>query len=103
MPRGLRGDAAGSCAAGRPGVNNPMSTLTVELPEEDLQFLKTWTQAKGTSVEAWVAHQAKHLREATGRRLHPHVEAATGILPDDGRDYREYREEYLEYLEAKHR
>jgi len=80
-----------------------MSTLTVELPEEDLQFLKTWTHAMGTSVEAWVAHQARHLRETTTRPVHPHVEAATGILPDDGRDYSEYRKEYLEYLEEKHR
>lgn len=80
-----------------------MSTLTVELPEEDLQFLKSWTQAKGTSVEAWVAHQARHLRESTTQPLHPHVVAVTGIIPDDGRDYSDYRREYHEHLEEKYR
>jgi hypothetical protein len=76
-----------------------MSTLTVELPEEDLQFLRQWTKSQGTSAEAFLAKQAQVLRESSLKTLHPHVVAATGIFPSD----LDIREAYLDAMEEKHR
>lgn len=85
------------------GVVLRMANLTVPMPEEDLQFLVQWTAALGTSAEAWVADYARNLREAADRGTHAHVIAATGVLPDDGKDYSDYRERHLDSLEEKHR
>lgn len=79
-----------------------MASLTVPIPEEDLQFLVQWTAALGTSAEAWVADYARNLREAADRGIHPHVLAACGVLPDDGKEYKDYREEHLKALEEKY-
>jgi hypothetical protein len=74
-----------------------MSTITVPLPEEDLKFLRSYTSAQGTSAEAFLARQARNLREHLQRPLPPKVLAASGIIaPGAG------EEEYREHLEKKH-
>ncbi len=76
-----------------------MSTLTIDLPEEDLLYLKTWTASQGKSVENWVADQARALRQSASRPLHLHVEDVIGILPAD----LDGKAAYGDYLEKKYR
>lgn len=57
-----------------------MSTITIPLPDEDLSFLRAYSDAHGTSAEAFLARQARNLRERLQRPLHPEVEAASGII-----------------------
>jgi hypothetical protein len=48
-----------------------------------LNFLRAYTSAQGTSVEAFLARQARNLREHLQRPLHPEVTEATGIIAQD--------------------
>ena len=74
-----------------------MSTITVPLPDEDLRFLRSYTSALGTSAEAFLAQQARNLREHLQRPLPPEVSKASGIIaPDAG------EREYRAHLEKKH-
>ena len=57
-----------------------MSTITIPLPDEALQFLRAYSQPHGTSAEAFLAQQARNLREHLQRPLEPEVEAASGII-----------------------
>jgi hypothetical protein len=57
-----------------------MSTLTVPMPEEDLEFLRAYSEAQGTSAEALLARQARSLREQLQRPVHPAVTFASGII-----------------------
>jgi hypothetical protein len=76
-----------------------MSTITVPLPDEDLDFLRAYTSAHGTSAEAFLARQARNLREHLQRPLHPDVVAASGIV-SPGIDA---RVAHHGHLEAKHK
>jgi len=75
-----------------------MSTITVPLPDEDLTFLRAWSEKQGTSAEEFLARQARNLREHLQRPVHPDVAAATGIIPPDI----DAEKEYHEYLEKKY-
>jgi hypothetical protein len=57
-----------------------MSTLTIPIPEEDLAFLRAYSEAQGTSAEALLARQARSLREHLQKPVHPVVKAASGII-----------------------
>ncbi len=74
-----------------------MSTITIPLPEEDLTFLRAYSQARGTSAEAFLARQAHNLREQMQRPLHGAVEVASGIIAPEIAG----REAHREYLERK--
>jgi hypothetical protein len=74
-----------------------MSTITIPLPEEDLDFLRRYTKAQGSSAEEFLARQARNLREHLERPLPPVVSSATGILAP-GFDQRQHRD----YLEKRH-
>ena len=75
-----------------------MSTITVPLPDEDLAFLRAWSEKQGTSAEEFRARQARNLREHLQRPLHPDVVAATGIFPAD----LDVKQAYREHIENKH-
>jgi hypothetical protein len=75
-----------------------MSTITVPLPEEDLAFLRAYSEAQGTSAEAYLARQARNLRENLLRPLHADVTAASGIIPAQIAG----REAHRGHLEKKH-
>lgn len=85
-----------------------MSTLTLQLPEEDIQSFRNWTARRGLTDASGFSQMLRELeaagpsRESPTSKIHPHVQAVTGILKDDGRDYRALREEYLDYMERKH-
>ena len=57
-----------------------MSTITIPMPDEDLAFLRAYTSAQGISPEAFLARQARNLRDHLERPLHHDVAAATGIV-----------------------
>ena len=57
-----------------------MSTITIPLADEDLSFLRAYSNAQGTSVEVFLATQARRLSERLQKPLHPDVKAASGIL-----------------------
>jgi hypothetical protein len=75
-----------------------MSTITVPLPDEDLAFLRAWSEQQGASAEAYLARQARNLREHLQRTLHPEVAAAIGIISPDV----DARKAYREYIEKKY-
>jgi len=75
-----------------------MSTITIRLPDEDFAFLRNFSAAQGTSAEAFLARQARNLREHLQRPLRPEVLQATGILPPEVAG----EETYREHLEKKH-
>ena len=75
-----------------------MSTITVPLPDEDLAFLRAWSEKQGTSAEEFLARQARNLREHLQRPLHRDVVAATGIFPAD----LDVKKAYHEHLEKKY-
>src|ERR1700722_6401781 len=76
-----------------------MSTITVPLPDEDLTFLRAWSKTQGTSVEAFLAQQARNLRQRLQNPLHPDVAAASGIISPKIVGGEKHRE----HLEKKHR
>lgn len=75
-----------------------MCTITVRLPDEDFAFLRNFSAAQGTSAEAFLARQARNLREHLQRPLQPDVIKATGIITPEIPD----EEAYREHLEKKH-
>ena len=75
-----------------------MSTITIRLPDEDFAFHRNFSAAQGTSAEAFLARQARNLREHLQRPLQPEVLQATGILPREIAG----EETHREHLEKKH-
>ncbi len=75
-----------------------MSTITVALPEEDFAFLRAYSAAHGTSAEAFLAQQARSLREHLQAPLRSEVIAASGIIAPESDGKKAHRE----YLENKH-
>ena len=75
-----------------------MSTITVPMPDEDLDFLRAYTQAQGISAETFLAQQAHRLRLHLQRPVHPVVGEASGIIQDDIAG----EEAHREHLEKKH-
>ena len=76
-----------------------MSTITVTLADDDLAFLREFSQSQGTSAEEMLARQARALRLRLESPLPPATAAATGIfnpVPDP-------RAEHLDHLDRKHR
>lgn len=75
-----------------------MSTLTVPIPDEDLEFLRALAERAGTSPEAFIAKQTRLMRERYESPLHPDVIRATGVINGDV----DVRKEYLDHMERKH-
>ena len=57
-----------------------MEAIIIPLPEEDLAFLRAYSEAHGTSVEAFLARQARNLREHLQTPLSQVVIEASGII-----------------------
>jgi hypothetical protein len=70
----------------------------IPLPDEDLNFLRAYSEAHGTSAEAFLARQARNLRERLQRPLQPEVEAASGIISPGG----DAKDAHRGRLETKH-
>jgi hypothetical protein len=75
-----------------------MSTITVTLADDDLAFLRRFSQAQGISAEEILARQARSLRRQLERPLTSDVVAASGIFAVNA----EPRQAFTEYQERKH-
>ena len=75
-----------------------MSTITIPLPDEDLTFLRAWSKTQGTSVEEFLALQARNLRQRLQNPLQPRVVAASGIISGEIAG----EEKHRDHLEKKH-
>jgi len=75
-----------------------MSTITVPMPDEDLAFLRAWSEKQGLSAEKFLAQQAQKLRQRLQRPLHPDVLAATGIISPDV----DAKKAYRDHIEKKY-
>lgn len=75
-----------------------MSTITVRLPDEDLDFLRSFSAAQGSSAEAFLERRARNSREHLQRPLRPEVLKATDIIAQEVA----CEESYREHLEKKH-
>lgn len=75
-----------------------MSRITILLPDEDDSFLRAYSASQGTSAEAFLARQARNLREHLQRPLQPDVIKATGIISPGVAG----EEMHREHLEKKH-
>lgn len=75
-----------------------VSTITISVPDEDLAFLRAYSQHHGTSPEALLARQMRALREHLEQPLHPDVVAASGLVSPlaDG------LQEHKDHLEKKY-
>ena len=69
------------------------------MPDEDLEFLRAYSSAQGTSAEAFLARQARNLRRHLQQPVGRDVEAATGII--DGQIDGEAS--YRDHIDKKHR
>lgn len=78
-----------------------MSTrkLTVRLPEEEIDFAKTYAARHGLTLTDLIDRYLKQLRRQPEGDLHPDILRFSGIIPGhlDGRD------EYRNAMEDKHR
>ncbi len=76
-----------------------MSTITIPLPDEDLTFLRAYSSAQGTSVEAFLARQARNLRQQLQKPIERDVEAASQVISAQI----DAKANHREHLEKKHK
>lgn len=74
-----------------------MSNITISVPDEDLAFLRAYSQQHGMSPEALLARQMRVLREHLEQPLHSDVVAASGVLLPRADGLREHKD----HLEKK--
>ena len=77
----------------------PSAELTVQLPAEEVEFLKNYAQEHGTTVAEIVARCVKRLKHPTRPPLHPDIVKITGLVPRPLDAEAEYRQHLLD----KHR
>jgi hypothetical protein len=76
----------------------PTAELTVQLPAEEIEFLREYAERHGTTVTDLVAHYVKLLQKVPSRPPHPANMQFTGLVPDDV----DVRELYLQHMLEKH-
>jgi len=74
------------------------TALTVQLPEDDAQFLETYAREHAVSVAELFARYARRLQNAP-RAPHPKNLKFTGTVPAEV----DAREEHRQHVENKHR
>lgn len=74
------------------------TALTVQLPEDDAQFLEAYAKKHAVSIADLFARYAQRLQHAP-RTPHPENLKFTGAVPPDV----DTRAEYRQYAAAKHR
>jgi hypothetical protein len=73
--------------------------LTVQLPGEEVEFLKTYAQQHGTTVTDLLTRYVKRLQSSARPPLHPDIVNITGLVPE----HLDARAEYRQHLLDKHR
>lgn len=74
------------------------TALTVQLPEDDAQFLEAYAKEHAVSIAELFARYARRLQNAP-RAPHPENLKFTGTVPPDV----DAREEHRQHLQDKHR
>ncbi len=74
-----------------------MNTLTLELPEEDIDFIRQYAKTQGVSISDSIDRIISFLRRTEQHPLHPDVLSLAGVLR--GTDPEAAR---LEYIARKH-
>jgi hypothetical protein len=77
----------------------PSAELTIEMPEEEVDFLQAYAKEHGTTIAILMGRYAQALRNAPRRPPHPANVQFTGTIPievDAG-------EAFLEHMIEKHR
>jgi len=72
--------------------------LTVRLPEEEIEFAKSYASSQGMTLTELIDRYFKHLRITPSKNLHPDILRFSGIIPSDV----DIRNEYLHAIEKKH-
>jgi len=57
--------------------------LTVELPEDDVDFMEAYAKKHGKSIADLLGPYIRRLQQRESRTLHPEVTKMTGVLPED--------------------
>ncbi|MGO9200057.1 MAG: DUF6364 family protein [Limisphaerales bacterium] len=83
----------------KPDVVMPNGTLTVNLPAEEIEFLKAYARQHGMTAAEVVGRYVQRLKSATQPPIHPEVAAISGLVPPGSDARTEYRQRLLE----KHR
>jgi hypothetical protein len=74
-------------------------TLTVNLPAEEIEFLKAYARQHGITAAEVVGRYVQRLKSATQPAIHPEVAAISGLVAPENDAQAEYREHLLK----KHR
>lgn len=77
----------------------PTTTLTVNLPTEEIEFLEKYAQKHGLTAAEVVGRYLQRLKSGTQPAIHPEVAALTGLVPPDA----DADTEYHRHLLDKHR
>lgn len=72
--------------------------LTIRLPRKHLEFAKAYAKAHGITVTEFIDRLLRRLQASEHTRLHPEVEAISGLVPSDV----DVGSEYQQHLLAKH-
>lgn len=73
--------------------------LKVELPVEDIEFLRSYADQHGTAISEVVTRLVQGLHQPSRRPLHPDVLKITGLIPPEA----DAKEAYLQHVVEKHR
>ncbi len=74
----------------------PDAELTVQLPAEEIEFLKKYAQEHGTTATEILARYVHRLKTSAHRPLHPEVTQITGLVPETTDASAEYRQHLLD-------
>lgn len=61
----------------------PSAELTLQLPAEEIEFLKTYADEHGVTVAEIVARYVQRLKHSERQPLHPDIVNITGLVPAD--------------------
>ena len=74
----------------------PTAELTLQLPAEEIEFLKAYAQEHGTTAAELLGRYVKRLKANGHQPLHPDVLSITGLVPADIDVKTEYRQHLLD-------
>ena len=77
----------------------PTAELTLELPADEIQFLKAYAEEHGTTIAALVEAYVRRLKDSGRQPLHPDVLSLTGLVPPE----LDAKTEHIKRLLEKHR
>ncbi len=74
----------------------PTADLTLQLPAEEVEFLKDYARQHGTTVTEIVASYVSRLKANDQSPLHPDIVSITGLVPENIDAQAAYRQHLLD-------